>query len=107
MEILTNSRFITHPSLVDKSTSHTVLVVDATEDDIENIGLFCKASNKNYDVYLYRYELDDLEWLNSILKRTDTVLQKTASSVTLDNISAITFNKSIDLLEIFENFDKN
>ena len=107
MEILTNSRFITHPSLVDKSSNRTVLVVDATEDDVENIGLFCKVSNKNYDVYLYRIELNDEKWLNSILAVTDSILQKETSSVIIDNTSIVKFNKATDLLSNFENFDNN
>lgn len=106
METLTNSRFITHPSLVDKTTSQTILIIDATEDDVENVGWFCKASNKNYDVYLYRYELNDEEWLNSILTKVDKVLQKDSSTVILNNIDVVKFNQSVRLLEIFEKLDQ-
>ena len=107
METLTNSRFITHPSLVDKTLSHTVLIVDATEDEVENLGWFCKASNKNYDLYLYRHELADEKWLNDTLKRADSVLQKDTSSVIIQNTDSTKFSNSVELLTLFENFDKN
>lgn len=77
-----NSRFITYPSLVDKSSNHTVVIIDASEEDIEDIGLFCKLSDKNYDIYLYRGDLNDLEWLSYISDRADSMLLKDDSKVT-------------------------
>lgn len=68
--------------MVDKSSNHTVVIVDATEEDVEDIGLFCKLSNKNYDIYLYRGDLNDLEWLNYISDRADSMLIKDNSQVT-------------------------
>jgi hypothetical protein len=68
------SRFITYPSVEPKSLDHTVVLIDANIDDIERVGLFCKQSNKEYDIYLYRSDLSDLEWLSSIVVNSDTVL---------------------------------
>lgn len=81
METLTNSRFITYPDVVEKSTNHTVILIDATVNDIEVIGTFLKSSKKNFDVYLYRGDLYDLEWLNEIGRSADEYLINDSSQV--------------------------
>ena len=75
------SRFITYPSTVEKESNHTVVLIDAVEEDIERIGLFLKTSLQDFDVYLYRGDLYDLEWLNEIGKETDVYLINDASQV--------------------------
>lgn len=76
MESLTNSRFITHPSLVDKSTNHTVVLINPEPADIENVGFFCKTSQKNFDVYLYQDSVNDSRWYESITKLADAVVSE-------------------------------
>jgi hypothetical protein len=83
------SRFITFPSVEEKSDNHTVVVIDADNNDIENIGLFCKVSNKNYDIYLYKQDLVDLDWLTSIITNADCVLIAKDSNVEIVNASQI------------------
>ena len=78
--VQTNSRFITYPSVVEKSDSHTVVLVDATNQDIENIGLFCKVANLNYDIYLYKHN-GDLEWLSHVTSLTDQIIINPSSEV--------------------------
>ena len=81
MENLANSRFITYPSTVDSSTNHSVILIDATVEDVERIGLFLKSSQQNFDVYLYRGDLHDLEWLNEIGRSADEYLINDTSQV--------------------------
>lgn len=102
-----NSRFITYPSVVDKSNNHTVVLVDASEEDIEDIGLFCKLSNKNYDIYLYRGDSYDLEWLNHVSKRADNMLIKDNSQVstTANHQKFGSNSKQVSPLEYFQNYD--
>jgi|688.fasta_scaffold2347966_1 hypothetical protein len=91
----TNSRFITHPSIEPKSpNSHTVLIIDADTDDVINIGMFCKVSAKNYDVYLYKQDIDDSSWLNDINDNLDCTLVKDTNNLQVNN-----------LLDYFQNFD--
>lgn len=91
MSKLTNSRFITHPSHVDDSADHSIVIIDADVSDIENIGLFCKVCNLNYDLYLYRHELGDLPWLSAIVDKSSAVLINENSSVTITNLDTIPF----------------
>lgn len=91
----TNSRFITYPSVEPKSpNSHTVLIIDADTDDIINIGMFCKVSTKNYDVYLYKQDIDDPNWLSDINASLDCTLVKDTNNLQVNN-----------LLDYFQNFD--
>ena len=82
METLTNSRFITWPSIVDRTTSHTVVLVDATKEDIEQISEFCAVCDKNYDIYLYEGGTGDLEYLNAISDNSELFLINDTSQVT-------------------------
>jgi len=105
-----NSRFITYPSLVDKSENHTVTIVDATPDDIENIGFFLKSTDKNFDVYLYRGDLNDLEYLSHASDNSDHILVSSASQVTITNATNVTtFGQGANLnnpLKYFKDFDE-
>lgn len=91
MNKLTNSRFITYPSTVDDHADHTIVLIDSDISDIENIGLFCKVSNLNYDLYLYKHDINDLEWLSTIVDRSTAVLINENSSVTITGQDTIMF----------------
>jgi hypothetical protein len=106
----TNSRFITYPSIEPKSSnSHTLLIINADTEDIINIGMFCKASIKNYDVYLYKHDVDDLEWLNHVNAKLDCTLIKEPSTIIVsgsNNVYRVGDNQPINnLLDYFQNFD--
>jgi hypothetical protein len=76
-----NSRIITYPSVVEKQSDHTVVLIDAIDEDIERIGLFLAVCQQNFDVYLYQGETGDLEWLNHIGQSADTYLINEVSQV--------------------------
>ena len=99
-----NSRFITYPSTVDKEINRTILLIDATVDDIENIGLFCKSSNKDYDIYLYRDGLQEIEWLTTVAKLADEILIANDSTISID-FPATVYDTSP--LKYFQEFDLN
>jgi len=82
------SRVITYPSVVDQSPN-TIVVIDATVEEIENIVLFCQSSSKDYDIYLYRNDIDDLQWLNSVASNADYILINQTSGVIINNTSQI------------------
>lgn len=107
----TNSRFITYPSIEPKSSnSHTVLLIDADTEDIINIGMFCKVSSKNYDVYLYKQDIGNLEWLNHVNSNIDVTLIKEPSAVQMTGVSNVhrisDTNEIKNLLDYFQNFDQ-
>lgn len=79
------SRFITYPSTVKRAQDHTVVLIDATVADIENVGMFCKSADKDYDIYLYRSDLDDLQYLGYVVSQSDRVLINETSDVYVQN----------------------
>jgi len=93
MNQLTNSRFITYPSTVDDH-QYTIVVIDATPTDLAQIVLFCRTSNKNYDIYLYEGDDDDLQWLHHTTSHASKVLINEKSSVTITGYPADTFDAS-------------
>jgi hypothetical protein len=110
MNINQTSRIITHPSTVDTDQNHVVVLIDADDFDIENISLFCSASMKNFDIYLYYHDLYELEWLNEITKRASKVLINDLSKVSIQNCDKLTkFGHDQELknpLNYFQNYDK-
>jgi hypothetical protein len=110
MTIQANSRFITYPSTVEKSNNHTVVLVDADVNDIEDIGLFCKVSNKDYDIYLYKADVDDLQWLGHISQLADHILISDASTIQSPSNNLSVYGKTCDLtnpLDYFLHHEEN
>ena len=77
-------------------------MIDVTVEDIERIGYFLKTSESNYDVYLYKGEDHDLEWLNYIVGRADLTLINDTSQVTISH-SATRYQTNP--LQYFEQFE--
>lgn len=80
-----NSRMITYPDTVEKSRNHTLVLIDAEIEDIARCGMFCATSVKDYDIYLYKGDLNDLQWLAAVSDRADRVLLNESSEVTITN----------------------
>jgi len=103
-----DSRFITYPSTVEREDNHTVVLIDATDDEINDIGEFLTQSVKNFDVYIYQSDLYDLEWLNSIGKTANDYLINDNSEVTITPDS-IRYGVGLELdkpLDYFKKLDK-
>lgn len=65
MDINTNVQFsnvITPPDIV-KSILHTVVIIDPTGSDIDDLVLYLNVSPNAYTVYLYRGDMNDHQWL--------------------------------------------
>jgi len=67
-------RFITHPTVLDKTADHTVVIIDCNKNDTKFLEIFFKSSRRIYDVYFYYSHLDDVKYLTSICKLADDVL---------------------------------
>ena len=98
------SRFITYPDILEKSNNHTVLLVDADIDDVANLATFCSVSKRNYDVYLYKGEQGDLEWLHHLSSRLDKTFIKESSQVNIT--SSERYSTVNDLKEYFTKIDE-
>lgn len=95
------SRFITYPSTVEKSNNHTVVLIDATAEELVRLERFLKISEKNFDVYLYKGEYYDLEWLNYVSKLADHILIKDNSQVRVTSAERYT-TEPLDYFEQIE-----
>lgn len=71
-----HSNFITPPDLIE-----TVLVVNATEDQIESCAEACRNGDKVYNVYFYHVDMKDVHWLGEVVQRAETILQAVDSEV--------------------------
>lgn len=100
------TRFITYPDIVDKESNHTVTIVDATVNEIEDLAFFCKVCEKDYDVYLYREDIDDLNWLGQITVNSDKILVNDSSKVRVPNNNIELFGKFRQTKSPIEYFQK-
>jgi hypothetical protein len=104
MENPTESRFITHPTVLEKSpTSHTVVIVDAYELETKVLTSFLQQCPLNFDVYFYTGETGDLEYLNEITKTADALLINEVSQVSVTP-SGLRYGPELDLKSCIDYF---
>jgi hypothetical protein len=71
-----HSNFITPPDFVPN-----ILIIDASADEIEAVAEHCKDSQESYNVYMYRKDMNDYNWLSQVFKRVDQILIQQDSDV--------------------------
>ena len=83
----TECRFITYPTVLDKTADHTVVIIDCNQLDTKLIEIFFKSSRRIYDVYFYSSATSDVKYLSTITHMADDVL--------IDESSHIRFNQGM------------
>jgi hypothetical protein len=92
----TESRFITYPTILEKSpVHHTVLLVDPYELETKVLTIFLQSCPLNFDIYFYTGETYDLEWLNAASKSADMILINTVSEVS--STDAVRYGPNLEL----------
>jgi hypothetical protein len=64
-----HSNFITAPDYVEN-----ILIIGATQSEIEKIGTVCQNNPHVFNVYLYDPATPNKKWLNRVAFRVDTIL---------------------------------
>ena len=73
-----HSNFITPPDFVDEKLPN-ITVINATPDEVELLARMCEHSDEYYNIYLYRTEMCNDEWLHQAVDRSDAVIINTDS----------------------------
>lgn len=94
-----HSNFITPPDLVE-----TVLVIDASEEDIKSLAEGIKIVGKPYNVYFYNSEMKDFDWLGKVIDRSDIVLMHKESQVPV--LNKVTFGPEEIFKQPLDYFNK-
>ncbi len=68
-----HSNFITPPDFVDENLI-TITVINADIHDIESLARICETTDPQYNLYLYRSEMNDLVWLHKAIELSETVI---------------------------------
>lgn len=69
------SNFITPPDYIEED-KHTVLLIDATAEDVQRLALLCKEGTADFNIYLYQTG-DDADWLNQVIDRSNAIIVNT------------------------------
>lgn len=93
------SNFITPPDFIQ-----TVLVIDASATEIQQLTEFLYSAEQPYNIYMYSKEMDNLDWLTEAVLRADTVLQQQDSTVPVSGPTK--FGPDQDLKNPSEYFNK-
>ena len=67
------SNIITPPDFA-ADDFHTVTVINATEDDVKLLVKFCENSQKSYNIYLYKDDMNISEWINKSITKSQAVI---------------------------------
>lgn len=77
---MTNTtNFITPPDFVDDKQL-TVLLIDVEPVDVETLAFLCSSHTESFNVYLYREELNNEEWLAQAKERADVIIINTTEN---------------------------
>jgi len=93
------SNFITPPDYVQ-----SVIIFDATEDEIKQVADAVKDLPQPYNLYFYNAEMNNLEWLIMVVNRVDVALARTTSSVPM--IDFLLYGEDQDLKSPVDYFAK-
>lgn len=73
------TNFVTPPDTVtDKQ--HTVLLMDVSEEHVQQIAHWCKQARDTYNIYLYHAGMSDPEWFKYMMLNTDAMIINTEDS---------------------------
>lgn len=72
-----DSNLITAPDFVSADHLHTVTVIDPAPDDIDLLIKICQYGAESYNLYVYRADHPDSDWLDRAVALSDTVIVNT------------------------------
>ena len=74
-----HSNFITPPDFVDEPLT-TITVVNATLEEVELLARMCENTDPQYNIYLYRTEMNDRAWLDKAVELSEAVIVNATTS---------------------------
>lgn len=72
-----HSNFVTPPDFVE-----TVLVLNATDEQVAELARIVKAGNKPYNIYFYNDAMNDLRWLARVSNMAKLVIEADKNNLT-------------------------
>ncbi len=67
------SNLVTPPDILTNH-SHSVLLVDPDQSDLDAVIRFCQHTDDVFNVYVYTPNMDNLDWLDQAAQACDTVI---------------------------------
>ena len=74
-----HSNIITPPDVLDNK-NHTVVMIDATAEEVKYLTNWLSTANKSYDIYLYRWDMDNILWLEQVSSLADAIIINTSTN---------------------------
>jgi hypothetical protein len=74
-----NSTIVTPPDFVETS-AHTVTLIDPEWTEVEDLAFFLKTAKKPYNVYVYREEMDNVDWLDTAIAKSGHIIVNTINN---------------------------
>jgi hypothetical protein len=73
------SNIVTPPDLIN-SRVPAVLLIDPDNREIEDLALFLKTAKESFTVYVYKNELNEPDWLQTVLNKSPTLIINTVQN---------------------------
>ena len=74
-----DSNLITPPDIV-QNNSHSVMLVDPEQFEVDAVIKFCQYSSRPFNVYVYTPNMDNLVWLEQAANASDAVIVNSRSN---------------------------
>ena len=95
------TNFITPPDIVEDS-QHTILLIDVDPVDVETLAHLCANHDEPFNVYLYKADMNDEQWMGDVAYRADAIIVNT-----IENELSPVKDSLVDLLKTFHYGPKN
>ena len=67
------SNFVTPPDFVSDE-QHTVTIIDADPVDVETLAVLCSGDEESYNIYLYKEDMNNTDWLDAAVARSHVLI---------------------------------
>lgn len=76
------SNIITPPDFADdeEGTITAVLLIDPAWREVENLALILKSSTRAFNVYVYRADMNNLQWLDQAAAKVQNIIINTVQN---------------------------
>lgn len=70
------TNFITPPDFVEDK-QHTILLIDVDVVDVETLAHLCATHDESFNVYLYKEDMNNVQWLRDVAYKSDVIIINT------------------------------
>ena len=74
------SCIVTPPNFIDNDEEHAVIILDPDWSEIEDLIFYFRVIDKKFNVYVYKSDMKNEEWLHTAIKKSQAYIINTINT---------------------------